>query len=158
MCIYTQTTYLCKHNIESLVEPCDLGKSFKTSMHDKLIIGIHDSPRKCDACSMHIDLTQPTPTPVQIDLTQDDGKNHIDSTGDKLDYIDLTQDTTDIPPSSSSSSLYQDFTHETHSTPFTPNKRARRDSAIDAYPVMPQGDGGVESHPHPIDTDMGMGS
>ncbi|RDI84661.1 hypothetical protein Vi05172_g5272 [Venturia inaequalis] len=157
MCIYTQTTYLCKHNIESLLEPCDLGKSFKTSMHDKLIIGIHDSPRKCDACS-NIDLTQPTPTPTPIDLTQDDGQTHIDLTRDDgQNHIDLTQDT-DIPPSSLSSSLYQDFTHETHSTPFTPNKRARRDSAIDAYPVMPQGDGGVESHPHPIDTDMGMGS
>lgn len=136
MCIYSQTTYACKHNIETLTELCDLGKEYKPSMHDKIIIGIHTSKDKCEACG----------GPVLIDLTQD-ALNPIDLTQDEHNHIDLTQDP-DAPSD-------QDFEHQ--DIPIDPQlsskKRGRRDSALADYPVLPLTDGPVDSHPAPIDMD-----
>lgn len=146
MCIYSQTTYSCKHNIETLTELCDLGRDFKPSMHDKVVIGIHESKDKCEACGgPHelIDLTQDLHNP--IDLTQD-AHNPINLTNDEHDHIDLTQDH-HVPS-------YQDFEHqETPIDPqFSSKKRSRRDSALDGYPTMPQTDLPMDSHPAPMDT------
>jgi hypothetical protein len=137
MCIYTQTTYSCKHNVETLTEPCELGRQYRTSMHDKIIIGIYESKDKCEACDdpqTLIDLTKDTHNP--IDLTQDEN-NHID----------LTQD-----PDASS---VQDFEHRT--PPIDPQlrskKRERKDSAlVEDYPGLPHTTTPVDSYPAPMDT------
>lgn len=138
MCIYSQTTYSCKHNIETLTELCDLGKAYKPSMHDKIIIGIHESKDKCEACGgPH----------VLIDLTQG-VHNPIDLTKDEHNYFDLTQDL--------DAASDQDFEH--HNTPIGPQpsskKRERRDSGLDNYPVMQHTDVPVDSHPAPMDTSV----
>lgn len=138
MCIYSQTTYSCKHNVETLTELCDVGKQYKPSMHDKIIIGIHESKEKCEACGgPH----------VYVDLTQD-MHNPIDLTKDEYNHIDLTQDP-DAPSD-------QDFEHQdTPIDPYTSSKkRARRDSALDDYPVMQHTDLPVDSHPAPMDTSV----
>jgi len=110
MCIYSQTQYLaCGHNIESLTEMCELGKEFKPSMHDKVIIGLHTSNAQCERCNPNqspvskvtpetIDLTGPasSPTPESklypdlIDLTKDrpqsnDARKRRDSMGEDMD-------------------------------------------------------------------------
>jgi hypothetical protein len=140
MCIYSQTTYACRHNIETLTELCDLGKQYKPSMHDKIIIGIHESKDKCEACG--------GPHPVLIDLTQD-VNNPIDLTKDDVhDHADFSQDP-DAPSD-------QDFEHQ--GFPIDPQlsssskKRSRRDSGLTDYPVLPHTDAPVDSHPAPMDT------
>ena len=136
MCIYSQTTYSCKHNIETLTEPCELGREYKPLMHDKIIIGIHESKDKCKACGG---------PDILIDLTQD-AQNPIDLTKDEHNHIDLTQDP-DAP-------LDQDF--EYRDTPIDPQlsskPRERRDSGLANYPVLPHTDAPVDSHPAPMDT------
>jgi hypothetical protein len=126
MCIYSQTTYSCRHNIETLTELCELGQEYKPSMHDKVIIGIHESNQKCKACGG---------PDILIDLTQD-----------AQNPIDLTQDP-DAPSD-------QDFEHQ--DTPIDPQLSSkqwkRRDSGLANYPVMPQTDAPVNSHPAPMDT------
>jgi len=125
MCVYSQTTYACKHNIESLTELCELGREYKPSMHDKVIIGIHESAQKCRACGgpdVLIDLTNSENTP-------------IDLTNSQKSPIDLTQ-TEDLPIR----------------TPSASKKRARKDSGVldDLQPKHAHGP--VEAYPNPMDT------
>ncbi|QDS73667.1 hypothetical protein FKW77_002632 [Venturia effusa] len=146
MCIYSQTTYSCKHNVETLTELCDLGRNYKPSMHDKLIIGLYESKDKCEACGA---------PPVLIDLTQD-MNNPIDLTNDQFNHNGFTQGP-EMPPyhhfDNRDPPSYHDFEHQ--NTPIdlqdTPKKRVRRDSAFDDYPVLPQTDLPVNSHPAPMD-------
>jgi len=106
-------------------------------MHDKIIIGIHESKDKCEACG--------GPHPVLIDLTQD-VHNPIDLTqDDEHTPVDFSQDP-DAPSD-------QDFEHQDF--PIDPqllNKNwDRRDSGIADYPVLPT-DAPVDAHPAPMDT------
>ncbi|KIW01157.1 uncharacterized protein PV09_07443 [Verruconis gallopava] len=52
MCYFEQTQFLaCGHNVEMVIEKCELGERYRTSMHDKIITAIHTDEGKCDVCS-----------------------------------------------------------------------------------------------------------
>jgi len=129
MCIFSQTQYAgCGHNVETLTEPCELGNLYRTSMHDKIIMGIHESIQRCRACGGPEEL---------IDLTNDES-TPIDLTNDKTAPIDLTQ-SNDMP-----------IRTQHHS-----KKRARKDSAIfnDLNRPHPQADAPIDAYPDmPMDT------
>jgi len=125
MCVYSQTTYVCKHNIETLTELCELGRDYKPSMHDKVIIGIHESAQKCKACGG---------PDVLIDLTNSE-TIPIDLTNSRNSPIDLTE-----------------AENLRIRTPSPSKKRARKDSGI-LDDLRPQdAHGPVGSHPNPMDT------
>jgi hypothetical protein len=67
MCYFEQTQYLaCGHNIEVVIEKCELGEKYRTSMHDKIITALHSNDGQCEKCN-------PPPAYISetIDLTSD---------------------------------------------------------------------------------------